>query len=192
VLRGAVSARSVQLHRLLCGAPKANRPDGVPVTHPLAVFCHVTFDVDLLQSERANRARPPIARGTALAQIIHEGIGANLDRMTNDQGSREHSTHPSPSLRIAASRHWSFAIGMWSFPQNRAPVFANNAGLACLLAWDSGSCSSHAGKKRVDAFAVPTLRPDLAPASAHDKQPGASTSSTRVRDSQAGAGTPPL
>jgi hypothetical protein len=74
------------------------------------VFCHVTFDVDLLQSESANRARPPIARGTALAQIIHEGIGANLDRMTNDQGSGEHSTH---RHRLSESPHLPLVICHW-------------------------------------------------------------------------------
>jgi len=71
-------------------------------------------------------------RPTVLAQIIHEGIGANLDRMTNDQfpmtkraGSAAHTVTVSPNRRIC---HWSFAIGIWSFPQDSRAVFANNAG----------------------------------------------------------------
>jgi len=67
-----------------------------------------------------------------LTQIIHEGIGVNLDRMTNGQfpmtkraGSAAHTVTVSPNRRIC---HWSFAIGLWSFPQDSRAVFANNAG----------------------------------------------------------------
>jgi hypothetical protein len=59
--------------------------------------------------------------------MIHEELVNNPDPMTNEQfpmtNRRPDAVYPLPRIRS-----WSFAIGIWSFPQDSRVVFANDAG----------------------------------------------------------------